>query len=241
MAMEVPVPFGSERTQLVTVVTASWDDFRARLQRFERVPGGSSGAGWQAVGEGFDVVLGREGYGWGRGLHGSGRPANRPGPMKREGDGRSPAGVFALGTAYGYAAERRDLLLPYVHATSELRCVDDSHSSHYNRIVSTADTEVDWRSAEHMRRKDDLYVIAIVVEHNTKNTKAGAGSCIFIHLWDGPDKGMTGCTAMPREALDELARWLRPGEAALVALPNKEYEVLERPWRLPPLEPAPEP
>lgn len=224
-----PSPIPNDATQLVTVVSASWEDFHAVLRRYERAPDGK----WQQAGPPVDVVLGRNGYGWGRGLHGSGRPDGRPGPLKREGDGRSPAGVFEIGTAYGYATARGDLSLPYVQSTDDLRCVDDPQSDHYNRIVSTTDTEIDWKSAEHMRRKDDLYVLALVVEHNTKDTRRAAGSCIFLHLWEGRDEGMSGCTAMSLDDLDELAGWLHPSAAALVALPLSEYELLKRTWGLP--------
>jgi len=225
---QTKAPIPSNRTQLVTVVTDDWNQFRAKLRRYERLPG----QGWKPVGAPTDVVLGREGYGWGRGLHGGGAPG-RAGPIKREGDGRSPAGVFDIGTAYGYEATRKGLSLPYVQATSELRCVDDPKSRHYNRIVSTANTAADWQSAEHMRRQDELYAIAIVVEHNTQQIEPGAGSCIFIHVWRGPDSGMTGCTAMPMNTLETFARWLEPHAAALVALPRSEYEALKGPWGLP--------
>lgn len=228
-AAEASAPVGADRTQLVTVISDRWNQFQATLRRYERSPGER----WKPLGQPIDVVLGREGYGWGRGLHGSGAPEGRPGPVKREGDGRSPAGVFGLGTAYGYASTPEDLALPYIQATADLRCIDDPRSSHYNDIVSTADTEVDWQSAERMLRSDELYVLAIVVEHNTQPTIANAGSCIFLHLWQGPDRGMSGCTAMSMSALKELASWLRPEAGVLVALPRSEYEALRRPWGLP--------
>jgi L,D-peptidoglycan transpeptidase YkuD (ErfK/YbiS/YcfS/YnhG family) len=217
-----------EKTQLVTVVTSGWNDFQATLKRYERVPGGP----WRAVGAPIAAVLGREGYGWGRGLHGEGAPEGRPGPVKQEGDGRSPAGVFGIGTAYGYAPARPEMSIPYRAASRALRCVDDPKSRRYNQIVSAEETPLDWASAEHMRRKDDLYVLAIVVEHNSAPTEAGAGSCIFIHLWNGPDVGMSGCTAVAMPALEDLARWLEP-RAALVALPRGEYEALRVTWTLP--------
>jgi L,D-peptidoglycan transpeptidase YkuD (ErfK/YbiS/YcfS/YnhG family) len=222
-------PIGAETTQLVTVVTEGWNRFQATLRRYERSPGGA----WKVVGAPIDVVLGREGYGWGRGLHGGGAPTGRPGPTKREGDGRSPAGVFEVGTVYGYEAERERIALPYVQATPALRCVDDPASRHYNRIVSTANTSIDWKSAEYMRREDELYEIAIVVEHNTRQTEPGAGSCIFIHVWRGPNSGMTGCTAMPLETLETISAWLRTDAAVLVALPRDEYDALRGPWDLP--------
>ena len=229
-AAEAAAPIAAEKTQLVTVVSNQWSDFRATMRRFEREPG----LRWKPIGAPVEVVLGREGYGWGRGLHGPSAPEGRPGPIKREGDGRSPAGVFNIGDAYGYGPARDDLSLRYSQATDELRCVDDPRSSHYNRIVSIENTEQDWRSAERMRRDDDLYRLTIVVEHNTSRTKPGAGSCIFLHVWNGPDKGMSGCTAMPMDALEELAAWLDPEAAVLVALPRAEYEALKRPWNLPP-------
>jgi D-alanyl-D-alanine dipeptidase len=222
-------PIPSEKTQLVTVVSEGWGEFRAELRRYARAPGEA----WVAVDAPVAVVLGRNGYAWGRGLHGSGAPTGREGPAKREGDGRSPAGVFELGSVYGYDTQWDELSLPYVQATDTLRCVDDPRSRYYNRIVSTEGVEVDWQSAEHMRRDDALYVLTIVVEHNTAATRPGSGSCIFLHLWEGPDKGMSGCTAMSMDELETLASWLRPGASALVALPRAEYDALQSAWELP--------
>ena len=84
-----------------------------------------------------------------------------------------------------------------------------------------------------MRRDDDLYAIAIVVEHNTARIEPGAGSCIFIHAWKGPGIGMSGCTAMPMATLEAFAEWPKPGAAAFVALPRPEYTALQRVWGLP--------
>ena len=214
--------------QLVTVVSSDWNDFPAVLQRYQRGPSGR----WHAVGPEVQAVLGRHGYGWGRGLHGSARPVGAEGPLKVEGDGRSPAGVFRIGTIYGYAAARPAVRMSYQQASPTLRCVDDATSRHYNRIVSTESSPVDWSSAEKMRREDDLYVLAIVIEHNVDPVEAGAGSCIFLHLWNGPDVGMSGCTAMAMNDLEELADWLEPG-AILVALPRPEYAALRELWSLP--------
>ena len=79
--------------QLVLVVTESFDDNQARMRRFER-----SGTGvWRPAGDDVAVTLGKNGLAWGRGLHGQ-TPLG-PGPVKVEGDGRSPAGVFAFWVA----------------------------------------------------------------------------------------------------------------------------------------------
>ncbi len=233
-AAEAAAPIDADKTQLVVVVSNQWDTFRATLHRYERAPGQR----WKPACRPVDVVLGRNGYGWGRGLHGASAPANRPGPIKREGDGRSPAGVFELGPIYGYAATMEGISLPYHESTATLRCVDDPHSAQYNRIVSTDEVDIDWRSAERMRRDDDLYTVTIVVAHNSVPAQPGAGSCIFLHLWEEAHQGMSGCTAMPMDTLRDLAEWLQPGAAVLVALPRSEYEALKRPWQLPALTPV---
>lgn len=221
-----PTPIPRSHTQLLTVVAPDWNGFEATLRRYERIPG----APWVSVGAPIDVVLGHAGLGWGRGLHGDGAPPGRSGPMKREGDGRSPAGAFSLGTAYGYGVRSSSKI---EEATASHRCVDDPRSIHYNRIVSEDAVVVDWESAERMRRKDSLYEIALVVDHNTLDTQAGAGSCIFLHVWAGPSVPVRGCTAMSKTNLETLLAWLESDKAVLVALPQKTYEALRARWKLP--------
>jgi D-alanyl-D-alanine dipeptidase len=222
-------PIDSGKTQLLTVVSDYWGAYRATLRRYERF----GGTRWTEVGVPVEVVLGHAGYGWGRGLHGNGAPQGRAGPIKREGDGRSPAGVFDLGPTYGYDPSSATPLA-YVESTSALRCVDDPASPHYNRIVSTSEHAPDWQSAELMRREDDLYEIAIVIAHNAAPPTPGNGSCIFLHVWEGPDVAVRGCTAMAKPELQALSEWLEPGSAALVALPESEYDALQAAWSLPP-------
>ncbi len=221
------VGVGEDVTQLIAVVSSDWDDYRALLRRYER----TGPEAWKPVGEPISVVLGHAGYGWGAGLHGDGPPAGVPGPTKREGDGRSPAGIFALGAIYGYAESLPGAPGRYVQSTAELRCVDDPASAHYNRVVPSAQS--DWNSAERMRRDDEVYEIAVVVEHNSAPPKPGAGSCIFLHVWASPETPVRGCTAMSKPALEQLVQWLRPDAAVLVALPEDAYLALSPVWALP--------
>lgn len=217
-------PISGFATQLLVVRSPSWSSFHAQARRFEREQ--VNGA-WQPVGEDFPVVLGHAGLGWGRGLHGDGAPGKSVGPDKREGDGRSPAGVFAIGDAYGRAPKLATKLRYQTQAES-LRCVDDPASQHYAQILDAESVSPDWSSAEAMGQ---LYALAIVIEHNPAREPA-AGSCIFLHAWDGPDTPVTGCTAMATDDLDALARWLKPG-AVLVSLPADEYDRLSAAWSLP--------
>ncbi len=190
------------------------------------------------MGESIPVVVGRNGLGWGIGLHPSAdTEANRDtGPKKREGDGRAPAGIFRLSSAFGYAPPKiaGGIKLPYMQATPSLRCVDDTQSLHYNRIVDSALINPDWKSAEEMLRPDVQYRLGIVVDHNTNPVIPGRGSCIFIHIWKGSDAGTAGCTAMSQENMERLLRWLDPSaNPILIQLPEGTYRKLQTAWDLP--------
>jgi D-alanyl-D-alanine dipeptidase len=224
-----PGPIPARATQLVMVLSEGFADWHAQVQRYERKPGEP----FRRVGPALPAVLGAAGYGWGNGLHGRGAPPGRQGPTKREGDLRSPAGVFGLGTVHGYAASPGALRLPYRRATADLRCVDDPSSPYYNQIVSITETGERWRSAEHMRREDALYELALDIEHNRSPTRAGDGSCIFAHVWSASDIPVSGCTALAKSDLRELLEWLKPEAATWVALPKTEYRALRQEWDLP--------
>lgn len=223
----------AESRQLVVVVTDDWDATRGQLQRFERADGG---AGWRSVGPRVPVVVGRTGLAWGVGLHEE-TAATAGDPVKREGDGKAPAGAFRLSGTFGYraAAEVPWVRMPYLHSTPAWKCVDDAASRHYNRLVDETAVAKDWESKEDMLRPDHLYRLGVVVDHNwAEQTRPGAGSCIFLHVWRGPDQPTVGCTAMAESDLEQVVRWLDPARSpALVQLPRAEYRRLRGAWGLP--------
>jgi L,D-peptidoglycan transpeptidase YkuD (ErfK/YbiS/YcfS/YnhG family) len=177
------------------------------------------------------VSLGRSGLAWGRGLH----AAQDDGPRKREGDGRSPAGVFELRGMTGYAsAPPAGTSLDYTEATPTLRCVDDPASSRYNQLADEARVHKDWRSAEDMRRGDELYRLVIWVGHNDAPAVSGGGSCIFLHLRRGADSVTAGCTAFDARGLEWLVANLEAAaHPVLVQLPQAQHRALADVWGLP--------
>ena len=216
--------------QAMVVKTADWDRIDGILQVCERKNGD---APWECKLENIPIVVGRNGMGWGRGMH----PLPLPeGPVKQEGDGRAPAGIFRLSSTFGYAPAVKvpRIAMPYQQATVQLLCIDDTRSAHYNRIVYTNRVEADWQGYEKMLRRDDLYRFGIVIDHNMDPIIAGQGSCIFMHIWNGPSQGTAGCTAMAAQHLERLILWLNPvAMPILVQLPIQEYGRLRIPWNLP--------
>lgn len=215
-------------TQLVVVTTASWDTTGGTLRHFERA---ESGGAWRPAGAAVSIVVGRTGLAWGDSA------ASPPGaPVKREGDGKAPAGVFPLDTVFGFApaAQAAWSRMPYAPLNEDSECVDDGSSVHYNTIVDRAAVpRVDWTSAEHMRAIGQ-YALGVTVGYNAAPPRAGRGSCIFLHIWAGPDTYTAGCTAMPEHELRELVLWLNPARRPLlVQLPTAEYERVRTTWALP--------
>lgn len=218
--------------QMVLVVTSDWNADHGSLRTFER-----SHDGWRQVGTAAPVTIGKRGAAWGLGLS----PAQVDGPVKREGDNRSPAGVFRIGEAFGYA-QQAATALPYQAMTATDYCMDVSGSAQYNRIVDANEVgaEAVEGSSEPMRRDlhadgDQRYRLGFVIEHNVQAVPQG-GSCIFAHLWKSPTSATAGCTAMTPEVMRNVLAWLHPQKKPVfVLLPQAEYERLRASWQLPTL------
>ncbi len=188
----------AQSRQIIVVTTKGWNENSGTLQRYEK-----DAKGWHKVGKRVAVHLGRNGLGWGIGLHQTPKDAVY---IKHEGDGRSPAGIFALKQAFGYAPFGVDY--PYRVYKETDHCVDDVHSRYYNKIVDSTKITLDYHSMEHMKFPKNYYRYGIVVNHNhidEVGAVPGAGSCIFLHIKEVPT---AGCTVMHESELKEIIRWL---------------------------------
>src|SRR6185369_10946688 len=132
--------------QAIVVTTPSWNSVDGTLSRFEKVNGK-----WQIVENSWPVVVGKSGLGW----DGAGSRRSGVGPVKKEGDGRSPAGVFPITELFGFADQMIGAKLPYRQLTDSIECVDDVKSAQYNKIVDRSKIAApDWNSSEKMKTVD---------------------------------------------------------------------------------------
>jgi L,D-peptidoglycan transpeptidase YkuD (ErfK/YbiS/YcfS/YnhG family) len=217
--------------QLIMVTTKSWNDANATVQLLERTQAGHTP--WREVGKQFSGVIGRRGFGWGIGLHGTGEPGA---PRKGEGDQRSPAGVFKLYSVFGTASPARISFLrfPYEQVVRTTEAIDDPRSRYYNRIVDRAVIKhPDWSSSESMLSVGGRYRFGVMIEHNWSKIP-GFGSCIFLHVWGDDRGGTAGCTAVSLADLKRLLYWLDGRKNPLIVqLPLPEYARLKQAWELP--------
>lgn len=212
-SIEIP----KESKQILKVTTPNWNSREGVLQRYLKQDNK-----WVAVGSPISIILGRNGLGWGVGLHIIPKEAKY---IKREGDGRSPAGLFSLVNGFGYYPFKIEF--PYRVYDRKYHCVDDSNSKWYNKIIDSSKVDKDYSSFEYMRLKNNLYKYGIVVNHNPNQIK-DRGSCIFIHIWSGDKQGTAGCTAMSEENMIEVLKWLKKEKRPLLLqLPKDELKRID--------------
>jgi L,D-peptidoglycan transpeptidase YkuD (ErfK/YbiS/YcfS/YnhG family) len=155
---------------------------------------------WKLASPAFKATVGEKGF----------APINQ----KREGDGKSPTGMFPLGTAFGYAPSVKTRM-PYRQATDDDFWVDDPDAKDYNKWVRGQPRRATF---EKMRREDDLYKYGVVIEYNMNPIVKGKGSAIFLHIWRGEEKPTLGCVAMSEDKILRLLGWLDPGKRPLIVM-----------------------
>ncbi len=187
-------PIGTS-SQLIFVTNTDASSSLATIHALEK-----NGEAWVFAFPAFSATIGEKGF--------------APFGQKREGDGRSPTGIFPLGTAFGYAPSAKTRM-PYRQATADDFWVDDPEAEDYNRWVRGKPRAA---SYENMKREDDLYKYGIVIEYNTNPIVKGMGSAIFFHLWRGEGKGTLGCVAVSEDKMLKLLGWLDPNKKPLIVM-----------------------
>ncbi len=128
---------------------------------------------------------------------------------KREGDGATPAGAWAMRRVL-YRADREATPatgLPLDAIDPADGWCDDPADAAYNRPV-----RLPYKArAETLWRADEIYDLVVVLGHNDAPVVAGRGSAIFLHLARGDFAPTAGCIALARE---DLIRVLAEADAA---------------------------
>ncbi|PWE18341.1 hypothetical protein DDZ18_01675 [Marinicauda salina] len=129
---------------------------------------------------------------------------------KREGDGASPAGRWAMrrGVWRADRLDRPETALVLDPIAADDGWCDDPGDPGYNRPVRRPYPA----SSEEMMRDDELYDIVVVLGHNDDPPVAGAGSAIFLHCAKPGYPPTRGCIALARADLLEVLAAAWPGD-----------------------------
>ena len=222
-------------TQAIIGIADGWNSSQVTLSVVEK----NSKGEWVRVLGPYQGRLGRNGLIWGLGLHSNARGAS----IKKEGDGRSPAGVFDVGGLWvtHKTPVKHHSSIPYVKVgPNDLWITNTNDARYYNRHVRLDHpAKTEWELKEQMRQTDYPHSIKMLICHNTPERKGGVqvgrGSSIFFHIWRNEGKSPTaGCTSMEEKNLRTIIARLNPQRHPVyILLPRAEYAALRKSWRLP--------
>ena len=183
-------------SQVILVTDGALSGSVAQLSAFEMHEGE-----WKPFLKTVPAMIGRNGF--------------APSGEKREGDGRTPTGIYSLGIAFGYGP-KIDSAMPYRRMTRNDIWVDDPASPDYNQLRKRGETRA--RSFEDMVLPDERYKYGIVITYNMDPVVPGHGSAIFLHVWKDPKTPTSGCVAISEENTLKLLKWLDPAKRPLIIL-----------------------
>lgn len=192
-------------TRLLIVTVPDMTSVKATVHTFTRKT--PADATWERAGRPEPAVVGATGIGWSEDFH---HLAKKDEPIKREGDKRTPAGIFRVAGPFGFEASK-------IGGYTKLQagksfCVDDPTSLLYGRIVdkrlaATTKSSEDMSSVPGLKR-------GLMVDYPARRG-AKAGSCIFIHVWDGAEAGTKARIGMPEDRIAVLQEWSSKGFTAI--------------------------
>lgn len=140
-----------------------------------------------------------------------------PAADKREGDNKSPLGVWILREVWyrpDVYPEGPRTALPVLVTRPEAGWCDAPGDPNYNRPVTLPYPA----SAERMWREDSVYDLVVILGHNDEPPVPGMGSAIFMHLARDGYPGTEGCIALAREDLEAVLAAAQPGDAVEIVL-----------------------
>ncbi len=192
-------------TRLVIVSMPNMELTKADVRTFERK---SPAARWEARSKREPAVVGMNGIAWGNPYISYGKKDE---PVKREGDHRTPAGIYRFGATFGFSAAKLPGHLQL--APAKQFCVEDAGSRYYGKIVPQS--VVDEKTNGEDMATYPLYKRGLVIDYPPR-PRSKAGSCIFLHVWGGDGVGTEGRVALPEERVAFLQQWAESRFTAIV-------------------------
>jgi L,D-peptidoglycan transpeptidase YkuD (ErfK/YbiS/YcfS/YnhG family) len=126
---------------------------------------------------------------------------------KKEGDKKTPKGIFNLGHLYFRADKIKKIKtnLKLIKINKNMGWCNDCKSKNYNKLIKTNLKE----KHEKLYRKDYKYDLFIPILYNFKNPITNNGSCIFLHLTNNYYP-TAGCIALKKKDFIILAKLINP-------------------------------
>jgi L,D-peptidoglycan transpeptidase YkuD (ErfK/YbiS/YcfS/YnhG family) len=180
--------------QAVVVTAPRYGATEGTLSAYER-----AGGGWRRVFGPWPAYVGTRGI--------------APPGDKREGDGRTPSGVYGFDFFFGVEPDP-GVKFPYRRVTSRSIVWDDDPASPLYNTWVDLDRQQAGTTPEPMYNPP-AYNHGAVIAYNTARTPP-LGSAIFLHVSTGGPTA--GCVSLPEPQLVEVLRWLDPARDPRIVL-----------------------
>ena len=141
---------------------------------------------------------------------------------EREGDGKTPIGIFTFTKAFGILPNPGITSMSYLQVDETHHWVDDPESKYYNQCVSTRDVEPDWNSTEHLYKYVGDYNYSLATSYNKECTPY-VGCAIFLHCTVKDFRATSGCIAIPEEYMAQTMIQLRSDCIIIIDLEDNIY------------------
>lgn len=139
---------------------------------------------------------------------------------KKEGDGKTPSGLWPIGYAFGFASEAPiKTRSPYRQLTSRDFWIDFAPSPLYNMWFSG---EIPQVSHEALHNLPIRYEVVLTTLYNTHPTIPAKGSAIFIHIWLSPSTPTSGCVSVSREDMLKILAWIDPTKSPMLEVSSSK-------------------
>ena len=129
---------------------------------------------------------------------------------EKEGDSKTPVGVFKMNTPFGIADSVEGFPDNYIKVYPDMYWNGDSASDRYNKLVNVKEyTAFDRSASEHLINYSGYYDYCIDTGYNYEGTPY-RGSAIFLHCVIN-DEHTHGCIAIPKEYMTEIMKLYSEG------------------------------
>lgn len=134
---------------------------------------------------------------------------------EREGDSKTPVGVFRMGVPFGRKPAEEGFPSGYIQVDDSYYWNGDSDSASYNKLVSTKNSNDFRRSeSEHLINYGAYYNYCLDIGYNADGTPH-KGSAIFLHCVVN-NENTHGCVAVPEDVMKTVLKTYRDNATYMV-------------------------
>lgn len=160
---------------------------------------------WQKIKQEFEINIGTQGF--------------AAIDKKREGDYKTPSGIFSITRTFGYNNDI-ETEIEFITLNDSHVWITDKNDIQYNKITTNVQYGI---KHEKLRRSDHLNKYGIIIDYNMNPIVKGMGSAIFMHVQKQPGYATAGCISTFENNIIDIIQWLKPQSNPMIVMGEKYF------------------